>query len=72
MRPPSPCQRAAVTRRTLVLYGDTGKLGTELLGIDAIGAHHGADERVVQHLIECQFIVAESHLFFSVFLFAFR
>jgi hypothetical protein len=55
-----------------VLLGNAGQLRAELLGIDAIGAHYGADQRVVQHLIERQFIVAKAHLFFSVFLFAFR
>src|SRR5262249_19604692 len=51
--------------RVLPLVRDAGKLGAELIGVDAIGAHHGADERVVQHLIERQFIMAKSHLLFS-------
>jgi hypothetical protein len=37
------------------------KLRTELLRIDAIRAHHRADERVGQQFIECQFVVALSH-----------
>ena len=49
------------SRELALILGDAGKLEPELLRIDAIRAHHRADQRIGQHLIECQFVVAVSH-----------
>src|SRR3954471_9396939 len=51
----------SLCERLIPLFGNASKLGAKLVRIDAVGAHHGADQRIVQHVIECQFVVAKSH-----------
>jgi hypothetical protein len=41
---------------------ETGKLYAERIGVDTVGAHDRADQRIVQHVIERKFIMAKSHL----------
>src|SRR5215203_4993702 len=57
---------AVVLRRRPERFDDVSEHGCELLRIDAIGRHDGPNDRIGQHVRQCQFLTSVFHLLLLV------